>query len=165
MIAALTSQLALLIYHQVTTFFDLFPFNGARNYTPAERRAEMGANAVLMGLAPLGFALDVRALQVYGAYYYFVLFAVELIIWWVPYITTPRRFWRRVYNVALALGTSDFAPGDTLGRWLETHRRLHAGTLTVLPNRADHIVPNLEHTILHVWTLVTAVVTWGAVYP
>ena len=80
--AAFVCQLVLLAYHQATTCFDLFPFNGARNYTRQERAAEMASNAVLMGLAPIGFAFGVRALQVYGAFYYFILFIIELIIWY-----------------------------------------------------------------------------------
>jgi hypothetical protein len=162
--AAISCQLVLLVYHQATTFFDLYPFNGARNYSAAERWAEMGSNALLMGLAPLGFALNVHALEVYGAFYYFVLFAVEIIIWWVPYLVVPRGAWRRLYNAALALGTSSFEPGDTLNRWRAAHERLHRGTLTVLPDRAGRIVPNLEHMLLHAWTLVTAVVTYRTVY-
>lgn len=31
MALALAAQLLLLVYHQVTTLVDLFPFNGARN--------------------------------------------------------------------------------------------------------------------------------------
>jgi hypothetical protein len=138
---AIACQLVLLVYHQSTTFFDLFPFNGARSYTRAERLAEMDPNAVLMGLAPLGFALNVHALKVYGVIYYFVLFALEIVIWWIPYACTPRGAWRRLYNAALALGTSNFGPGDTLDRWLAIHQRLHRDTVTVLPRRPGRIVP------------------------
>jgi hypothetical protein len=161
---ALVCQLLLLVYHQFTTFFDLYPFNGARNYTPTERWAEMGSNAVLMGLAPLGFAFNIHALEVYGVFYYFVLFAVEIIIWWIPYAFTPRGFWRRVYNIALALATLSFEPGDTLNRWLAVHQRVHRGTLAVLPHRSGRIVPNLEHMLLHAWTLLTALATFTAVH-
>jgi hypothetical protein len=164
MLTALLCQIVLLVFHQATTWLDLFPFNGARNYTRQERFAETGANAILMGLGPLGFAFDIRALQVYGAVYYFLLFLVELVIWWIPYFLVPSGIWRRVYNVALAVSTSNFQPGDTLTHWLGVHQRLHAGTVTILPRRAGRIVPNLEHTLLHGWTLITAVVTFRAVY-
>jgi len=104
------------------------------------------------------------ALQVYGVFYYFVLFAVEIIIWWIPYAFTPHGFWRRIYNIALVLGTLNFEPGDTLNRWLAVHERVHRGTLTVLPHRSGRIVPNLEHMLLHAWTLLTALATFAAVY-
>jgi hypothetical protein len=164
MIAALACQLLLLAYHQATTFFDLHPFNGARNYARRERLAEMGANAVLMSLAPIGFALGIHGLQVYGVVYYFVLFAIELVIWWVPYFFDPRGVSRAVYNVILAAATSNFGSDDALAHWKRTHERLHVGTITIVPRRAGRIVPNLEHTLLHVWTLVTAIVTYRAVH-
>lgn len=164
MSVALALQIALLAYHQVTTGVDLHPFNGARNYSAAERRAEMAANGLLMGLAPIGFAFDIRWLMVYGAYYYFVLLAVEIVVWWIPYLCAPRGRWRTIYNGVLAVATSNFAPGDTLGHWLAIHERLHRETLAFLPRRAGRITPNLEHVILHLLTLVTAVVTFRSVH-
>jgi hypothetical protein len=163
-VTALVCQLVLLAYHQVTTGFDLFPFNGARRYTRKERLAEMASNAILMGLAPIGFAFDIHPLMTYGAFYYFVLFAFEIIIWWIPYLVEPRGKWRRVYNFALSLGTSNFEPGDTLSRWLQVHQRLHADTLSIVPRKPGRVVPNLEHTLLHIWTLVTAVISFRAIY-
>jgi hypothetical protein len=164
MLLALICQTVLLVYHQATTCLDLFPFNGARNYNRQERIAEMASSAVLMGLAPLGFGLGIHALEVYGAIYYFALFAVELIIWWVPYFVVPSGVWRRVYNAALAIGTSNFKAGDTLSHWLAVHQRLHAGTITIIPKLPGRIVPNLEHMLLHMWTLVTAVASFTAVF-
>ena len=163
MFAAIASQLVLLVYHQATTLLDLFPFNGARNYTRQERFVEMASNVVLMSLAPIGFAFHFRPLQIYGAIYYFVLFAIELVIWWVPYFFEPRGALRRLYNFVLAVGTSNFQAADTLVHWHATYERIHAGTITLLPKRAGRIVPNLEHTLLHAWTLITALVTCRAI--
>jgi hypothetical protein len=156
---ALLCQVLLLVYHQLTTFIDLAPFNGAKKYSRTERAAEMGVNAVLMSLAPFGFAFHIHGLMLFGVVYYFVLFAIELIIWWVPYLMEPRGRWRALYNFALAAGTSDFQRGDTLDRWQETYRRLHAGTITILPRRESRVVPNVEHMLLHALTLITAVAT------
>jgi hypothetical protein len=156
---AVTSQLILLGYHQVTTWVDLHPFNGARHYSRKEKLAEAGANAVLMSLAPIGFGFHVKALMTFGVAYYFVLFAIELLIWWVPYFVVPTGAWRTAYNRVLAVATSNFENGDTLDHWVVVYRRLHGGTFTFLPARAGRPVPNLEHTILHAATLVTAVLT------
>jgi hypothetical protein len=152
-------QLALLAYHQVTTWFDLYPFNGARNYSRKEKLAEACSNAVLMSLAPIGFGFRIKTLMGFGVVYYFVLFAAELIVWWIPYFTVPSGRWRRVYNRLLAVATSNFEKGDTLASWTVIYRRLHRGTITLLPEYGDRPVPNLEHTILHAWTLVTALIT------
>jgi len=159
MIPAVIFQIVLLIYHQTTTFVDLYPFNGARNYSARERLIEMGVNALLMSLAPIGFTLNVHGLMLFGAIYYFVLFGVEIVIWWVPYFVVPSGCWRKAYNLALSLATSNFQTGDTLEHWLAIYKRIHDGTFSVLPKRAGRIVPNLEHTLLHGWTLVTAITT------
>ena len=156
---AIICQLALLAYHQVTTFFDFFPFNGARNYTIQEKLAEGGSNGILMTLAPVGFVFHIRGLMNYGVVYYFILFAIELIIWWIPYLTAPSGRWRSIYNRLLSVATSNFEKGDTLTHWYNIYRRLHSGTITFLPVRGDRPVPNLEHTILHAWTFITAIVT------
>ena len=159
---ALFCQLALLGYHQVTTLFDFYPFNGARHLERKERLAECTVNGLLMILPPLGFGFHIRALMIFGLVYYFVLFAIELIIWWIPYLTTPAGRWRAIYNRLLSWATSNFEKGDTLARWQNIHARLYRGTITVLPDRGRGIVPNLEHVILHAWTVITAVVTVAA---
>ncbi len=159
MIPTVVCQLVLLAYHQITTWFDFYPFNGARYYSRNQKLAEAGSNAVLMSLAPIGFGFHLKGLMTFGVVYYFVLFAIELIIWWVPYFTVPSGRGRTVYNRLLSVATSNFEPGDTLENWKAAHDRLHRGTITFLPARDDRPVPNLEHTILHAWTLVTAIVT------
>jgi len=159
---AIICQVVLLAYHQLTTYVDFFPFNGACNYSLNEKLAEGGSNFVLMILAPIGFVFHIRGLMTYGVVYYFFLFAVELIIWWVPYFTVPAGHWRGIYNRLLSLATSNFEKGDTLAHWCDIHSRLHSGTIAFLPGRAGRPVPNLEHTILHVWTLITAVITAAA---
>jgi hypothetical protein len=159
---AILCQLLLVVYHQVTTLVDLFPFNGARNYSGRERVTEAGVNAILMSLAPIGFAFRVRGLMLFGVWYYFALFAAELIIWWIPYLTEPAGRWRAIYNRLLSLATSNFEPGDTLDHWIRIHARLHRGTISFLPALAGRVVPNLEHALLHVLTLVTAIITLGA---
>src|SRR5258708_34015436 len=111
---ALICQLVLLGYHQVTTLFDFFPFNGARHLEPRERWAECGVNGLLMILPPIGFGFRVRWLMTFGLIYYFILFAIELIIWWVPYLATPSGRWRSIYNRLLSCANSNFDKGDTL---------------------------------------------------
>jgi hypothetical protein len=157
--AALFCQLALLAYHQTTTLVDFHPFNGSRNYTWKEKLAEAGSNAVLMSLAPIGFGFHIKGLMNYGVVYYFVLFAIELIIWWIPYFCAPKGRFRIVYNQLLSIATSNFEKGDALDRWIAVYNRLHRGTTGCMPPREGRPVPNLEHVILHLWTLVTAIIT------
>lgn len=160
----LCCQIGLLLYHQITTLFDFYPFNGARHYARKEKLAEAGSNFILMSLAPIGFGFHIRGLMIFGVVYYFFLFAVEIIIWWIPYLTVPSGRWRRIYNCLLAVSTSSFKKGDVLDHWCEIHNRLHRGTITILPARGNRPVPNLEHMILHAWTLITAVATAGVFF-
>ena len=133
--AILILQILLLVYHQITTAVDLFPFNSARFYSAKEKLIECVVNAVLMSLPVIGFAFQNKYLMNFAAVYYFVLFAIELKTWWVPYI----------------FGASD--------EWKDTYARLHSQTIIVLPKIKDNPIPNLEHVVLHLFTLVTAVFT------
>ena len=161
---AILCQLGLLAYHQTTTLVDLYPFNGVRNASLSERFLEAGVNLVLMGLAPIGFTLGIPALMVYGVVYYFVLLFFELIIWWVPYFATPAGRWFTSYNLALSIATGQVGQQNALTEWASRHRRLHKGTVTLLNPGKGPIRPNLEHMILHGWTLITAVSTSAAFF-
>ena len=161
--SALFCQLLLLLYHQITTLVDLHPFNGARNASLSERFGEAGVNAVLMGLAPIGYAFGIRSLMLYGVVYYFVLLFFEIMIWWVPYFTSPSGRWRGAYNFILSIATVSFAEKDALSNWTDRHVRLHRSTITLLPHGRGPVVPNLEHMILHLLTAVTAIATLVAV--
>jgi hypothetical protein len=135
LIAAVGLQVLLLAYHQITTQMDFFPFNGARFYKRWEKVLECAVNGILMSLAPIGFAFGIRGLMWFGVVYYFLLFAEEFRVWWIPYFFGPTPRWQAMYD------------------------RLHSRTIKVLPARGNHPVPNLEHTILHALTLITALTT------
>ena len=153
------AQMLLLLYHQVTTWFDFFPFNGVRFYGHRERMIEVIVNGVLMSLAPIGFALHIHGLMIFGVIYYFLLFSAEIIIWWVPYLVMPSGNVRAAYNKLLAFVTSNFESKDVLADWAGIYQRIHSKTVTVLSQRPGRIVPNVEHMVLHGWTLLTAIAT------
>jgi hypothetical protein len=58
-------QLSLLAYHQLTTLVDLYPFNGASNYTWKEKLAECSVNGLLL-LPPIDFGFQIRVLMIFG---------------------------------------------------------------------------------------------------
>ncbi|MDJ1157573.1 hypothetical protein QNA08_04895 [Chelatococcus sp. SYSU_G07232] len=132
-------QLATLGYHQVTTACDLFPFNDARSESPRDIVAECLINGLLMGLPPLGFVLGQAALMGLGLAVYALLLVMMVRIWWLPY-------W--------------FGAGEA---WLAVHRRQFARTIKLVPYRGPrHPQPDLNHTLLHLLTLMTFIVS--AVY-
>ena len=144
MTLAILGQLCLLVYHQVTTWFDLFPFNGVRYTRTRERVIEAIVNLLLMSIAPIGFALGYEALMKFGLIYYFILFAIECATWWAPY----------------AFGASK--------EWQEVYTRVHSATINVLPAKDGRPRPNLEHLILMLLTLAVAVSTryeFAALHP
>lgn len=134
----ITFQVLLLLYHQITTIFDFFPFNSARFYSAKEKLIECLVNFILMGLPIVGFLTLNNTLMNFAVVYYFILFLIELKTWWIPYFIKPTEEWKEEYS------------------------RLHSKTIIVLPGIKDNPVPNLEHCILHGLTLITAMVTlWG----
>jgi hypothetical protein len=136
--AAVILQILLVVYHQVTTWLDLFPFNGVRFYSRREQVTEALVNFVLMGLPPVGFCFHVPSLMKFGVVYYFALLVIEGATWWAPYL----------------FGASP--------KWAEMHARLHGQTVTIIPKRAGHPAPNLEHLILMLLTAATAFATLPA---
>lgn len=135
---ALALQLILLVYHQVTTRFDFYPFNGARFAKPRERQIEAGINFAFMAWPPAGFAFGSRGIMESATYFFFILLACIIATWFIPYF----------------FGASD--------KWQEIFSRVQGRTLMVLPKRGDNPNPNLEHLILMALTIVTAVVTLAA---
>jgi hypothetical protein len=135
---ALALQWLLFVYHQVTTLFDLYPFNGARFSRLNERVAEAAFNGALMVWAPIVYACGWTGAMPYAAMYYFVLFVCVIATWFVPYF----------------FGGSE--------KWTEIYSRVQGRTLLLLPPRGDHPNPNIEHLILMVLTLITGFVTLGA---
>ena len=135
---AITLQILLLAYHQITTLVDFFPFNGIRFSRPAERRAEAAFNLLLMAPAPVGFLFGLPALIWFGAAYYPVLFACEVATWFVPYF----------FGASL--------------KWEEIYSRVQGLTVMVIPRRGSNPTPNLEHLILMALTLGTAFATLAA---
>src|SRR5260370_20235931 len=117
---AITLQIILVLYHQATTLFDFFPFNGARFYSRREKLAEAAVNLVLMSVPPIGFILRVPLLMKFGLVYYFTLFGVECATWSAP---------------------SFFGPSP---KWLGLYNRIHRQTITILPRRSNQPAPNLD---------------------
>jgi hypothetical protein len=144
----LLCQLTLLVYHQVTTLVDFSPFNGSRNYTRTGKGARVRRQRRSHGAPAHRFrSWHLRAHDFWR--HLLVLFVIELLIWWIPYLTVPSGRWLDVYNRLLSVATLDFGEGDLSARWRDTYNRLHRGTITVLPARGDRPVPNPEDTILH----------------
>jgi hypothetical protein len=135
LIAVILCQLLLLIYHQFTTRVDLYPFNNIRNYTRQERRLESTVNGLIMLIPVVSFAMHWRWMMYASTVLYGLLIIAEYRQWWRHYFFRPNPEWLDIYN------------------------RIFRQTIIVLPLIRNNPVPNLEHTLLHGWTVVCFLVS------
>lgn len=135
---AIALQMVHLLYNQIATLCDLFPFNGVRFYSRKERLTEAAWNGAIMAFPVIGYLSGIPLLMEMGLLCLIVLLCGEVATWWIPYffVASPK--------------------------WVEIYSRVHRQTLTPLPRRGTNPVPNLEHLILMVVTLVTVVVSFIA---
>ncbi len=127
-----------LIYHQVTTNFNFFPFNNIRNYKISERIFEAGLNGLIMAFPVMALCLHNQKMITASCWVLGFLVVGEFLSWW------PFYFW----------GTPKW-----MGKWQEAYDRTHKHTIIFLPPIKNHAIPNLEHCILHLITLATFAVT------
>ena len=130
-------QIVHLVYHQVTTLVDFYPFNNIRAIPLRMRLIESGVNLVTMGFPIVAFLSGDRGWMKAGLFFYGFLLFGEFMSWWRHYLFGPTPEWRAMYD-------SSFKE-----------------TIKVLPAIKDHPVPNLEHTILHGLSLITFLVSLG----
>jgi hypothetical protein len=135
---AIAIQLIHLVYHQITTLFDFFPFNGVRFSSWRLRLADAGSAFIPMAVPLVGFILRNPVLMQIGLVCNFVILGGEIATWWIPYF---------------------FGPSP---KWLELYSRIHRPTITVIPRRGSNPTPNLEHLILMCLTLLTTATSWVA---
>ncbi len=126
-----------LIYHQVTTRIDLFPFNNVREYTRKEQLTEAAIHFFSMGFPVLALLCDCKIMALVAAVELGLMFAGEIYTWWTAYF----------FGARFALQSN----------WQELHQRIFSKTIIMLPARGKNPVPNLEHCILHILTLLSGV--------
>ena len=133
-----------LVYYELTTLVDFFPFNNVRDSPPAERSMEALINGIPLLAGGILIALSsipaVRWLAYVAAAILGIVAIMGLLLWWLPYLADVTVPWATV-------------PGTT---WAELHARTYAETVIVVPPIGDRPRPNLEHMILHALLLVTA---------
>lgn len=124
-----------LAYHQITTIFDFYPFNNIRSYTKKQQIIECVSCGVTMGFPIIATFYGGKIMVGISVGLFVLLLIGEYLSWWRHYFFGPAEYWKEVYN------------------------RKFKSTIIVLPAIKDHPIPNLEHLILHVITVVTFVVT------
>ena len=137
-------QAATLLYHQLTTRFDLYPFNGVRHYSVRERRKEALANGIIM-IIPILLTLTHSPIWIgVGGCLWTLVVIGAVFSWWLPYFTGLT-----VYKM----------PNNET--WPQVYDRIFASTITILPHVKNNPRPNLEHMILHTLILGSAITAWS----
>ena len=129
-----------LVYHQFTTLFDLYPFNNIRSYSKKEQLLECGVNALFMGFPVVAMLLQNNILIWISAWCYLFTLVAEYFSWWRGYLF------------------------EATTKWQEAYEKKFKETIVILPAIKNNPIPNLEHTILHGLTFVSALLTFGYAY-
>jgi hypothetical protein len=131
--------LLLLIYHQITTWFPLFPWNDIDNLSRKDILLEAGTNGLLMGT---GFVCLLHAntgfYHYYPLIYYPFLLSGEFFQWWLPFLSGS--FSKSKVNF--------------------DYEKRYSRTTKFIPQKSGTRTPDANHTVLHLLTLATTVLVY-----
>ena len=141
---AILASLLLLIYHQLTTWFPLYPWNDVKSYSRKEILLEAGSNGLLMGLGLFCLAWSNHGFFYwYPLVYYPFLLSGEVFQWWLPY-----------FSEKFAKGNVNF-----------DYESKFSNTITLIPHRPGKRTPDANHIVLHAITIITVVIVyWERLY-
>lgn len=147
-ITLLILQIATLIYHQITTRIDLFPFNAVRFYSEEERRVETTVNGIIMFIPIILTLINSYPIWIAIGGCIWLLISIGAVLnWWIPYFTG-----REIYKMK---------QDET---WEEVYNKIFSKTITILPHIKNNPRPNVEHMILHTLILSSAILSWVYVF-
>lgn len=130
-------QILLLLYHQITTLVDFYPFNNIRKYTLRLRLVECLVNGVVMAIPPVGYLFHSPWMIGAAGWIYVGIMIGAWLSWYQKYLF-----------------------GATAAQQAE-YDHIFRPTIQVLPDSQGHPRPNLEHVILHGILVITLVMTWS----
>src|SRR5690625_2645813 len=84
---AIIIQILLLIYFEVTTLVNLFPWNDLSKYSTREKVIEATASGIIILLGIILFATKIKWLMILSVGLWFVHLLMQLFTWWMPYVT------------------------------------------------------------------------------
>jgi len=134
-------QVLLLIYFELTTLINLYPWNDLSKYSYQERLLEATINGIIIVIGIILFVTKVKWLMVISVVLWFAFLFMQLLTWWMPYLTGKhlKQFPRSLYD---------------------THFQ---ETLKILPPIKNHCIPDAQHNVLQLLSLATFVISLMAV--
>lgn len=136
-IVALILQIILLVYFQLITLIPMYPWNDLTKYTNKERLLEATVNGIVIIVSTGLFVTKVKWLMICSVIIWLLFLMAQLLTWWMPYLTGKhlQQFPRELY---------------------ETHFK---NTYKILPPIKNHIIPDAQHNLLQIITLMILIVS------
>jgi hypothetical protein len=133
---AVSFAILVLVYHQLTTWLPLYPWNDISKYTIKELLLEGGTNCLLMGIGLLCIVIGNHGFyHYYPLFYYPFLLTGEIFQWWLPYFS--KKFARSQVN-------------------FEYETRF-SHTTKIIPHKEGRRTPDANHILLHLITVITVI--------
>ncbi|MBD8006611.1 hypothetical protein [Bacillus norwichensis] len=132
---AIVLQILLFFYFEVTTLLNLFPWNDLSKYTRKEKFTEAITNGLFILLCIGLFATKVKWLMAISVMFYLIFLIMQILTWWMPYCTGIhlKQFPKSLY---------------------ESHFK---DTIKWLPPMKDHIIPDAQHNVLQLLSMITLI--------
>lgn len=139
---AIFSQILVFLYFEVTTLVNIYPWNDLSKYSKQEKIIEATVNGFIIILCLGLFITQIKWLMIISVVFWFVFLLMQLLTWWMPYLTGKhlKQFSKAQY---------------------ETHFK---NTLKLLPPIKDHIIPDAQHNVLQIISLITFFVSAFALF-
>lgn len=139
---ALVLQILLFLYFEVTTLVPLFPWNDLSKYSRKEKFTEAIANGLIILLCIGLFATKIKWLMAISVMFYLVFLVMQILTWWMPYLTGIhlKQFPRSLY---------------------ESHFK---NTIKWLPPVKGHIIPDAQHNVLQLISILTLITSSIALF-
>jgi hypothetical protein len=139
---AIAFQILLFIYFEGTTLVNLYPWNDLSKYSNQEKIIEASVNGIIIILCLGLFISEIKWLMIISVIFWFVFLFMQILTWWMPYLTGKhlKQFPKTLY---------------------ETHFK---NTFKLLPPIKDHIIPDAQHNVLQILSLITFIVSTFALF-
>jgi hypothetical protein len=140
-IAAISSQIALVLYWEITEYVNLFPWNDVAALNIRTQIRDSFVNDLPKLLFIYAFIKGIRWLIGTSIVFYAFWLAAILNQWLIPYL----------------FGRAPLGRGISTEQHMQQYRRLFSRTYKFLPPIGNHPIPDAQHVTLAVLSVVTLI--------
>lgn len=137
---AIIFQILVFLYFEITTLVNVFPWNDLDKYTNRQKWIEGISNGIILLVCIGLFATKTSWGMGISLVFWVFFFIMQLLTWWMPYLT-----------------------GKHLKQFPKTLYESHfSRTVKLLPPIKNHIIPDAQHNVLQLLSLVTIIFSIAA---